>query len=297
MNLINDPNEAPKTGYEPYRRPRGTDSRIFLGLLFVAVGGLLILHNLDLLPCGLTHVVISWPMLLIVLGLFNMSRRESRAGIILLAIGAFFLLPRIFDFPDGFYHNFWPLIFVVIGLVFILQRRRSHHFPLEGEVNKNDFLDETAIFGGRNMSLVSEQFRGGKITSIFGGSKINLLYCKPVEGCVIDVATIFGGTKIIVPENWNVKTEVVSIFGGLRFKLLRKLWKLINGVRRFFILIVFSIFSVMMMTLGFFGSIGYGLFQWGEKGEIHFDALLTFFAVGDRNAVSAGNQAGGHLVC
>jgi predicted membrane protein len=68
------------------------------------------------------------------------------------------------------------------------------------------------------MSLVSDQFRGGKITSIFGGSKINLLYCKPVEGCVIDVVTIFGGTKIYVPENWNVKTEVVSIFGGFEDK-------------------------------------------------------------------------------
>ncbi|HWS00387.1 MAG TPA: LiaF domain-containing protein, partial [Prolixibacteraceae bacterium] len=86
------------------------------------------------------------------------------------------------------------------------------------DVDNKDYLDETAIFGGRNMSLVSEHFRGGKITSIFGGSKINLLYCKPVEGCVIDVVTIFGGTKIFVPENWNVKTEVVSIFGGFEDK-------------------------------------------------------------------------------
>ena len=85
-------------------------------------------------------------------------------------------------------------------------------------MDNNDILDETAIFGGRNLSLVSDQFKGGKITCIFGGSKINLLYCKPVEGCVIDIATIFGGTKIIVPENWNVKTEVVSIFGGFEDK-------------------------------------------------------------------------------
>ena len=81
-----------------------------------------------------------------------------------------------------------------------------------------DFIDETAIFGGRNISVVTENFQGGKITSIFGGSNINLRYAKPVEGCTIDVATIFGGTKIIVPEDWNVKIEVVSVFGGFEDK-------------------------------------------------------------------------------
>ena len=222
MNIINDPNERPNPDtnplFEKYRRAHNSDSRVFLGILFVIIGGVLILHNLDLLPWDLAHILISWPMLLIVIGAYNMNRRESRAGVIMIAIGAFFMLPRIFDFQDDFYHNFWPVIFVAVGLIFILQWRKSTPTLYSGAVDKHDVLDETAVFGGRNMSLVSDQFRGGKITSIFGGSKINLLYCKPVEGCVIDVATIFGGTKIIVPENWNVKTEVVSIFGGFEDK-------------------------------------------------------------------------------
>jgi predicted membrane protein len=220
MNLINDPtsgqNDHP--GFEKTRRHQGSDSRVFLGILFVAIGGLLILKNLDFLSYDLSHILISWPMLLIVIGLYNLNRKAGSAGVILIGIGCFFLLPRIFDFHEGFYHNFWPVILMAVGLVFIFQWRRSASFSFGGNVDKTDILDETAIFGGRNMSLVTEQFRGGKITSIFGGSKINLLYCKPVEGCVIDVATIFGGTKIIVPESWNIKTEVVSIFGGFEDK-------------------------------------------------------------------------------
>mgnify|MGYP003462789976 FL=1 len=35
---------------------------------------------------------------------------------------------------------------------------------------------------------------------------------------VIDVTAIFGGTKIIVPQGWHVKSEVTAIFGGLEDK-------------------------------------------------------------------------------
>ncbi len=217
MNIIHDPNEPVFEGR--VKRHHGSDSRVFLGVLFVAIGALLILENLDLLSYDLSHILISWPMLLIVIGIFNLNRKAGSAGFILIGIGTFFLLPRIFDVPDHFFRNFWPAILVVIGIIFILQwKRKPGLAPFSSTTDNRDILDETAIFGGRNMSLVSEQFKGGKITSIFGGSKINLLYCKPVDGCVIDVATIFGGTKIIVPENWNVKTEVVSIFGGFEDK-------------------------------------------------------------------------------
>ncbi len=217
MQLINDPNGQPS--FERVRRRhRSSDSRVFLGIVFVAIGALLMMQNMDLLSYDLSHVLISWPMLLIVLGLFNLGRKANTAGLILIAIGSYFMIPRVFDVPDGFFRNFWPAVLVFIGLVFIIQRRKTPNFNFGGEVDKNDLLDETSIFGGRTLSLVSEQFKGGKITSIFGGSKINLLYCKPAEGCVIDVALLFGGTKIIVPEDWNIKTEVVSIFGGFEDK-------------------------------------------------------------------------------
>lgn len=67
-----------------------------------------------------------------------------------------------------------------------------------------------------------------------------------------------------------------SLLGGVRLKLIRQLWRIINGIRRFFVLIVMFIFSLMMMTLGLFSSIAYALFQWSNKGDIQFDALLNF---------------------
>lgn len=192
----------------------GYDSRTFMGILFVAIGTILIARNFGWLDYEFSRYLISWQMLLIVIGLVNLARRSYTAAIFLISIGLFFLI----DFPDNFRENFWPAIIILVGVSFIMQWRRSpyhHHHGFGGEYkNSTDYIDETAIFGGRNISIVSDSFKGGKITSIFGGSKINLLYAKPVPGCTIDVENIFGGTKLIVPEDWNVKLEISPIFGG-----------------------------------------------------------------------------------
>lgn len=201
------------------QKTKSYDSRAFLGIILVAIGTILIARNFGWLGDDFSRYLISWQMLLIVIGLFNLARKAYTPAIIFIGIGLFFLI----DFPDNFRENFWPAFIVLVGVIFILQWKRSpdpNQDPkLEGEYNNStDYLDETSIFSGRNLSVVSENFQGGKITSIFGGSKINLRYAKPVPGCTIDVANIFGGTKLIVPEDWNIKIEVVSIFGGFEDK-------------------------------------------------------------------------------
>jgi len=198
-------------------KSKNYDSRTFLGIIFVLIGAILLARNYGWLDYEIFHHLISWPMLLIVIGIFQLARRAYTPAIVLIGIGTFFL----FGFPD--WENFWPAIFILVGISFILQWNRSshrRHFRNLGSDSQSstDYIDETAIFGGRTISIVSENFQGGKITAIFGGSKINLRYAKPVPGCTIDVANIFGGTKIIVPEDWNVKVEVVSIFGGFEDK-------------------------------------------------------------------------------
>jgi predicted membrane protein len=194
---------------------RNFDSRSFVGIILVALGGILIARNYGWLDYEITRYLISWQMILIVIGLFNLARRAYTPAIVLISIGLFFLI----DFPDGLRENFWPALIVVVGISLILQWRRPaqrSHFPnfSKGNSKSVDAIDETAVFGGRNISVVTENFQGGKITAIFGGSTIDLRFAKPVEGCTIDVVTIFGGTKIIVPEEWNMKIDVVPIFGG-----------------------------------------------------------------------------------
>jgi predicted membrane protein len=79
------------------------------------------------------------------------------------------------------------------------------------------------IFSGGERRIVSENFKGGKVTAIFGGTEIDLTKAKLAKGSSeLELACIFGGATIIVPDDWSVKIEVTPILGG--FNDSRKLY-------------------------------------------------------------------------
>lgn len=190
-----------------------------LGIFLIAAGLLLLLANLDILPYAVSDVLFSWPMILVGIGLFNLIKREYTTAVILISIGTFFILPDIFyDLNPRDFFKFWPLLIIVAGASFVFRKRSTPSFSREN-LSSDDYIDEVDIFGGGVSQITSQNFRGGKITAIFGGGEIYLEKCTLSQhGAVIDVAVIFGGTKIVVPRGWNVKTEVVSIFGGFADK-------------------------------------------------------------------------------
>ena len=54
--------------------------------------------------------------------------------------------------------------------------------------------------------------------NIFGGTELDLSQADFTGTAAIDLTTIFGGTKLLVPSNWSVKSEAVTIFGGIEDK-------------------------------------------------------------------------------
>ena len=79
----------------------------------------------------------------------------------------------------------------------------------------SDFVDELAVFSGSERIITSNSFKGGKLTSIFGGTMLNLNKAGLDWGTnVLDVFVMFGGCDIRVPSDMNVKVKVTAIFGG-----------------------------------------------------------------------------------
>ncbi|MBA7561021.1 hypothetical protein ES708_02655 [subsurface metagenome] len=199
-----------------------SNKRAFLGLILVLVGVLLIVANFNLFPFGLRPLLFSWPALLILLGLFFLISREAKAtGWILIFIGGFFMIPRVWELPWGWHELFWPALLVGLGAILIARgvSRRREHID-EG----TDYIDDMSIFGGGDRVISSQNFKGGKVTAIFGGSNYNMTSAQLAKGRnVVDIFFVFGGCKFIVPQEWEVRIEVSAIFGGFSDKrIIRK---------------------------------------------------------------------------
>lgn len=208
--------------------------KLVLGILLTLFGVVLLLNNMGLLSPFAKSIIFSWQMFLIVIGLLNIaSHRHSIFGLLLILIGLFFLIPYFFNVPFNFTQLFWPIILIIFGILIIIRRSSSSHIPKsrfhdvpEGIINvenytseTSDFIDDVNIFGGNKKNFFTKEFKGGRITCIFGGSEINFTSSELAQGQqVIHVTCIFGGTSIIMPPHWKVRIEVASILGGFSDK-------------------------------------------------------------------------------
>jgi predicted membrane protein len=65
--------------------------------------------------------------------------------------------------------------------------------------------------------IVSKNFQGGDdLVTMMGGTEIDLSQADFTGMIRLDITQIMGGTKIIVPPHWEVRSEVTAIFAGLR---------------------------------------------------------------------------------
>jgi predicted membrane protein len=183
--------------------------RAFLGIILVIIGAIILLNKMDIIPGNLWWLL-KWYSIVIVVGIYNLLTGRVNTGLLLSAIGGVFLLENL-----GFYElnwsYIWPIALIGIGLLFIF--RNSLGKSSEETIGDTHF-DSTNILGGGKLRVTSSPLKGGKVTSIMGGSEINLSKTVIQGEAVIDVFSLMGGAEIRTPENWNVINEVTSIMGG-----------------------------------------------------------------------------------
>jgi predicted membrane protein len=200
------------------------DKRLGVGVVFIFIGALFIFSNIGLIPHMMRHYIFSWQMILIVIGLFTLAGNKNRTvGLILISVGVFFILPGLFGMERIGLGKLWPLVFVGVGAYILVRRNREQKdfdFPeMETKTNNEDFLDDLNVFGGSKRNITSKNFIGGRTTAIFGGSDYDFTNADLAKDvAVLDVIAIFGGNKVVVPSDWDVTIDVVSIFGGFSDK-------------------------------------------------------------------------------
>ena len=228
-------------------KAKGNGKKV-VGIAILAVGLVLLAKELGL---RFPSWVLSWPMLLIVIGIVNGFKHQFKNSgwLIMILIGSVFLVERIE--PDLSVLQFtWPIILIGLGLWFLFGRKHqtfdsnknnswkesfntdssNDGFDTYTESTKNDqpvdadkknqqtgdeFIEAVSVFGGTKKNVVSKNFKGGEIVSILGGAEINLSHADINGTVVLEVVQILGGTKIIVPPTWNVTSEITTILGGI----------------------------------------------------------------------------------
>ncbi|MHC1706002.1 MAG: DUF5668 domain-containing protein [Bacteroidales bacterium] len=193
---------------------------IVFGVLVLVFGFLLLFRNTGVLSESVFHILFSWEMLLIAIGLINLFDRNRPLGIILIAVGTFFILPDVFNFPFSFNRIFWPVLIIALGLLIMFgSSKRCLSRRIQQISEGEDVIDDVAVFSGVERNITSRNFRGGKVVTVFGGAKLNMNNAILSQGQnEIEIVCLFGGTTLIAPPDWNIKVEVMHIFGGFQDK-------------------------------------------------------------------------------
>jgi len=202
------------------------DHRLWLGVGIILLGLVLLGNNLHFLSYDLRRYLFTWEVILMCLGLvFIFGRGKLSTGIILLVIGGAFYMKNVLNIIDfNFWQVFWPAMLILAGVMIIFRHTFDSNPEKKTMLDGEHMIDEIAVFGGGDRIITSQQFQGGKVTTIFGGLNYNMLKAKLAPGDnYIDVFCMFGGMKLIVPEGWTVRIKVMSLFGGFsdkhRFRL------------------------------------------------------------------------------
>jgi predicted membrane protein len=208
------------------RTDRNWDSgRLIPAIVLIGLGSLFLLGNLHLIPS--MNWFDFWPVILIVIGAVKLAEGNRRGnytgGAILLGIGAAFLASNLGVLPFPVW-DLWPLLLIWIGIVLLFQRISLPDLVRQNRWSSNDWrsanvsagdLNLTAVFSGGKRKIVSDDFRGGTISAVFGGFELDLRSAvMKTNAAVIKIDAVFGGVEMRIPEDWCAVVEGVGIFGG-----------------------------------------------------------------------------------
>lgn len=225
------------------------NNNLTAGLLILMVGVILLLQRMGVFFPGW---LFSWPMLFIVVGVVILvkHRFQSGFGAFMVLFGGIFLIKTEFHYSIDISYLV-PIGLILLGLYLMVYKKSSKtaysgwdfsnkakdpfnignpEANFKGTGNKDslglgakyndngDVLHSQALFCGIQKRVLSKNFYGGKISTYFGGTDIDLSQADISETAYLDVDVAFGGVKLIVPPHWDLKIDVTNMFAGIEDK-------------------------------------------------------------------------------
>ncbi len=201
-----------------------SNGRVWLGAVLIALGTLFFLRNFHFNIFNFN--IFSWPFLLLIVGLIILvNHRDSFFGLLLIIIGGIGITSNLFNLSfRSIIGEYWPIILIIIGLYTIIKTFSKRVDTKQDIIEAEDYyLDIFSIFGERTKIVKTNNFLGGKLTSIFSDLKVSLRDSKITNpNLELEMLTIFGATEIYLPNDWEIIIKATTIFGGFEDQRLNK---------------------------------------------------------------------------
>jgi predicted membrane protein len=197
------------------KAPSPFSPKLVVGVAIIVAGLVLTLDNLGLIEA---HTIFKlWPLVLVVMGIAKLRQEGGGGGLggWFLVLGGCFLL--LFTFARGHVAEaLAPMLVVAVGILIVTKALKQHRGIPPELARSEDFLQGTAIFGGFKRRVLTQVFKGGELTAIFGGYEVDLRQAALESGQArIDVFVMFGGGEIRVPDGWEISNRATAMFGAL----------------------------------------------------------------------------------
>ena len=191
-------------------------SRYIFGLALVMLGIMFLLDQFGVWDFG--YIISTWwPLIIIIVGISHLasSNKSFITGLLIVTIGILLQASELNYLPGGFWHAFWPIIIIFIGIwILTIKYQSRRKKPLA-----TDDVNMLALFSGVHQIVHSENFKIGSVAAYFGGAQLDLRNTKmSPEGASLDLTAAFGGIELRIPFEWRVITTGSPIFGGIENK-------------------------------------------------------------------------------
>jgi len=215
--------------------------KILGGLLVLCIGSLFLARELGVI---FPEWLFTWKVLLIALGVIHLIKHGFRGigWLIPVAVGTIFLVSDLY--PElAIKPLIWPILIILLGLFIIFKPRRKHRwanwqkwqkhhdrhyhhhhydrfkcYEDKAESSNQDSIEVISIMSGVKKNILTKNFKDGEIVVVFGGAKIDFSQADINEVATLEITQVFGGTQMIIPANWEIKSEIVCVLGNVEDK-------------------------------------------------------------------------------
>ena len=243
-----------------YHQPR-YNGRIWAGLFLLFLGGMYLMREMafPFFP----EWLFTWPMILILIGIFSALRSGCRGGgwIVLILVGGFFLLDEV-DIGFSIHRYLVPLVIICIGFAMISRPRwhkrddrdwwrekyerrhwrkygpppnRPSEYSTYTDIKNPDPSAQQQTYSSGPIPPESETATGDYLdsVSVFGGVR-KVIMSKHFKGG--EATSVMGGTELDFTQadiNGTVELELTQVMGGAKL-IVPGNWTIRNEVNAVF---------------------------------------------------------------